>query len=117
MLLLHHLTVQSHVHSRETKTHQIAYTSTSVGYATATTALWMLLLGLLIEMTLTTNTGTNTGLDFVLQTVLLVILLTFSVPLHCLSGYLIGLNTTRRLPFMRIGLEPFLLRSAFVLQM
>eukprot|EP00611_Tribonema_gayanum_P006492 TRINITY_DN1577_c0_g1_i2.p1 TRINITY_DN1577_c0_g1~~TRINITY_DN1577_c0_g1_i2.p1 ORF type:complete len:342 (+),score=95.21 TRINITY_DN1577_c0_g1_i2:321-1346(+) len=108
--------------SRETITHQIAYTATSVGYAAASAALNFVVLASLegylagehdIDPDLSPDGAP--ALDFKVAAAAGLIRMAFSVPVQVLAGYMTGLNTTRRLPFKRVGLEAFALRSALMM--
>ncbi|CAM9531651.1 unnamed protein product [Chrysoparadoxa australica] len=93
----------------ETKAHQLAYVATSAGYATAGTITWLVVL----RKVLITYLGLDDSflIDSLATIFINVIFFSLTVPLHVLSGYLIGLETTRKTPFHKVALWPFALRS------
>lgn len=98
---------------RETIAHQIAYTATSVGYAAASVALnFGMIGGLQALLAQQEDVDDEARRNLAFAAAAGVVKMAFSVPVQVLAGYMIGLNTTRRLPFKKVGLEPFLLRSA-----
>ncbi|CAM9241519.1 unnamed protein product [Discosporangium mesarthrocarpum] len=100
--------------SRESKIHQIAATSTSVGYALAATSMWMIVMYENIEEGLSVQ---REGLgDLVMGLVVLFMATAFGTPMHVLGGYLVGLEVTRQTHFLKAGLMPFVLRSFSVVQ-
>lgn len=99
--------------NRETKTHQIAYTATSIGFATTACTTMLVWFAIQFEI-LAGSVGSSPP---VLAMFAIAAIVGVSAVLHILSGYWIGLNTTLKMKFVKVGLEPMIFRSAYTYQL
>ncbi|KAG5189607.1 hypothetical protein JKP88DRAFT_300763 [Tribonema minus] len=98
---------------RETASDQLAYTVTSLGYATAVSVLIFDPFSLLKAGAQHAHGGGDVPFSrSVILVVVHLVVVVLAMPVHALAGHLAGLNAARRLPFSRAGLEAFALRSA-----
>eukprot|EP00611_Tribonema_gayanum_P006491 TRINITY_DN1577_c0_g1_i1.p1 TRINITY_DN1577_c0_g1~~TRINITY_DN1577_c0_g1_i1.p1 ORF type:complete len:301 (+),score=63.16 TRINITY_DN1577_c0_g1_i1:439-1341(+) len=99
--------------SRETASDHLAYAVTSLGYATAVSVLIFDPFRLLEAGAQRAHGGGDVPFSgSVILVVVHLVVVVLAMPVHALAGHLAGLNAARRLPFGRVGLEAFALRSA-----
>mmetsp|Transcript_2961 Transcript_2961/g.4482 ORF Transcript_2961/g.4482 Transcript_2961/m.4482 type:complete len:298 (-) Transcript_2961:64-957(-) len=94
---------------RETASHQIIYTSLSIGYATHNAFLLIFIFCFALNFN-SSEIGIDEGQRIFFDLVITVGVLITILPVHVLSGYLIGLNRTKGFDFMRMGAESFIFR-------
>ncbi|CAM9116644.1 unnamed protein product [Phaeothamnion confervicola] len=99
---------------RETKAHQLSYTATSVGYATAAALTSLIVLDHVLDALI--HVKHDSAADLGVGFLALLCVIACGTPLHVLSGYLIGLETTAQTPLHRVALYPFVLRTVFLYQ-